>query len=581
MHVQHVHLEGCVVHEIDDDAFVNMIYLRSINLQNNLLTHVPLFRAHAGIKYFLNGNPIVCSCQMSWLKQSIVHVLNEVVSTRDYDVSTCTVMPRGSQQAVQSLTHQDFLCQTDLACPQNCTCYSQLQAGEPTVVFCNESLTAVPSDLPNTARVISLEGCSLGHVYSITDHSSPSLAVEELYLNGSKISLLGEWAFLDLPLLSVLDLSNNQLTTLNPNVFLSLENLTSLLLRNNQIVTLPAGLFSHSKMLRRLDLSHNYLDILDAKTIQEWSYLPELCEVFISHNPFRCTCGNALFYHWLKENATHALDRASVMCVDFPTQPIYTFDQQRFNCLADVGDELSPGVIAGIVVGSLVVGILAALVYHFRSIIGAVMYSRLGMHWVKPHSDHVMSALYDVSILYDHADRKCNWWVERVLVPRLTSPKWRLRVHVPLAGEAVAAEDRTMDSAVYSVRQSRACLVLVSKHFGAHQHTVTSLQQVVLQAQQRPTSLVLVTWGELTKQTLECGIRDFIGGRQHVPITSSLFWDRLLYRLPASSEAANRRHSLIAGCRFRSLSDVTSDPVDILPQKEHRLQNLPDVTEHI
>nr|KAG5703064.1 hypothetical protein BaRGS_016225 [Batillaria attramentaria] len=533
MHLQHVNLESCKLREVSADAFGDLIYLRTVSLQNNLLTRVPLFRDHVGVTYRLQGNPITCSCHVAWLKENVVRVLGQEIPTRHYSINFCRVVPRGYFHPIRLVDRRDFLCRTETACPDNCTCYSQREAGDAEEVFCTGSLTSVPALLPQTARVISLEDNDLGEVVAIGESSSQPLAVEELYLNSSRVRWIAEDAFTNLSRLHTLSLSNNHLTELPAALFSSLSSLTSLSLNNNELESLPEGLFSERVTLERLDLSHNFLEVLEPSTVQELRALESLHEVRLSSNPWQCGCANSDMYHWVTENVTRVVDYEDMVCADRQGQPMVILGPSLFDC-EGVDDGLSFAEVVGIIAGAVAGVALLVALYRFRSVVAAILYTRLGVQGVRPSSQRApLGLLYDVSVLYDHSDRKCRWWVERVLLPRLTSSKWRLRVHIPRAGETRAAGGSVVESAVYSVRQSASCLVLASKYFGAHHHTVTCFHQALNQEHTRPCSLVLVTWGELTKQTLECGVRQFLGRRQHLPITAPFFWDRLLYLLPA------------------------------------------------
>ena len=608
MHLEHLHMEGCRLREIDAEAFNDLIYLRSVNLQGNRLTHLPLFRTHPGITYRLRGNPITCSCRVGWLKQSAVQVLGRAVSTHDYDVSACRTLPRGHLRPVRDVRRRDFLCALGSArCPPHCTCYSQREAGgHPEVVFCAGGATSVPARIPPTTRVLSVEGGWLGEVGVLAEGEGDEesewrpLVVEELYLNNSGVTGFAPSAFSHLRYLRLLQLDHNHLNELPASLLDRLHNLTSLSLRGNSLHALPPELLSGVGKLESLDLSHNALSALSGGTLRELARLGSLGRLSLAGNPWLCDCSNAGLFAWLRENASRVRDYDSMYCDGDPAGRWFLEAEGEglFDCSAEEEEEegggLSTAVLGVLFVGLPALVLAAVLGYKFRRVVAAVLYVRLGLRCVRRRDDdddddlHApLGRLYDVSVLYDHSDRKCRWWVDRILVPRLTSPAWRLRVHVPRAGgqEAVTPGGSTsvVDSAVYSVRQSAACIVLVSKHFGAHQHTVTCYGQVLQQAQGRPGSLVLVTWGELTKQTLECGVRPFLGRRQHLPVTAPFFWDRLLYLLPSphppahsASAAGRRRRSLISACRFRSLSDVSAPPSDDKPETQ-----CTDVTHHL
>ncbi|XP_076454807.1 uncharacterized protein LOC143289645 [Babylonia areolata] len=577
MHLEHLNLEGCRLREVGPEAFSHLIYLRSVNLQNNKITRLPLFLTHPGIKYHFRGNPLTCDCHLSWMTSDTVHVLDQTVSTRDYDVSTCRTLPRGHLRSVRDVPPGDFLCVTGSArCPGGCTCYGQREAGDPEVVFCAAGITAVPSEIPPTTHLLSLEGGWLGRVEVIGQESSYPLAVKELYLNNSGVTEISPSALARLPSLELLHLDHNHLEGLPSQLLAEQFNLTSLVLSHNRLLQVPAGLLSDAKRLQTLDLSHNSLTLLSAETVHELKSMEFLHRLRLSDNPWKCSCENADLFNWVRTNLSRVQDSDEIRCEgdDNPSRWLTEVDEGVFECGEDGG--LPKWVIGVVFIGLPLLVLIAALAYRFRRVLAAVLYARFGLQCVKPQARYVpLGRVFDASVLYDHSDRKCHWWVEQILLPRLTSSSWRLRVHVPRA--VVTSDSSVVDNAVYSVRQSAVCVVLVSKHFGAHQHTVTCLAQALQQAQSRPASLVLITWGELTKQTLECGIRPFLGKAQHLPITSPFFWDRLLYLLPSPHPAAasQRRPSLMSVCRLRSFSDLsaTSDDKAEAPSG--------DVTHHV
>ena len=585
MHLQHLHVEGCRLSHVSRNAFRDLIYLRSVNLQHNLLTHLPLFRTHPGVKYRLHGNPITCDCHAGWLTLDAVRVEGLLVPTHDYDLSACRVYPRGHLRSISEVRRREFLCRVP-ECSSNCTCYGREEGGATDVMFCTGGVTAVPPNVPSTVRVLSLEGGWLGDVDGFNEDeeegegwSGRPLAMEELYLNDSGITDLSPSAFQRTPSLSILRLERNHLRFLPSGVFSGLYNLTDLSLRENSLADFPARLLYDCTALRALDLSHNDLTTLDTDTVAEMTRLPHLHHVSLSGNPWRCHCHNAQLYRWLRSNVSRVTDHDSMYCDDDPSQRFLEADETLFDCSDDGGGGLPTAAVAVLLVVVSAVVAVAALVYKFRRVIAAVLYARLGVQCWAPRSDHhdvSLGCVYDVSLLFDHSDRKCRWWVEQILLPHLTSPSWRLRVHVPRASGSSQHSVATLtsggrgesmvESVVHGVRQSAVCLVLLSKNFGSHQHTVTSLGHVLQQAQARPSSLVLVTWGELTKQTLESGVRPYLGGPQHLPITATFFWDRLFFLLPSphphsGADRHRRRRSLIAACRFRSLSDVSATPV--------------------
>lgn len=80
-----------------------------------------------------------------------------------------------------------------------------------------------------------------------------------LYLNGNNLSVLGNHAFGDLPLLEILNLARNNITSLRRRCFQGLTNMQELDLSHNRIESLQVEQFSNLKKLRYLKLNNNQL----------------------------------------------------------------------------------------------------------------------------------------------------------------------------------------------------------------------------------------------------------------------------------------------------------------------------------
>ncbi|PVD21856.1 hypothetical protein C0Q70_17658 [Pomacea canaliculata] len=335
-HLQHLLLRGCGLQEVSAEAFSGLIYLRTVSLQENLLSHFPLFHAHPGVTFHLHGNPVACSCHMSWLTLTTVEKWGQTISTSDYDVRACRVAPRNFLRPVRDLQSRDFLCVAK-SCPGNCTCYSQNETGNtPDVVFCQASSSTL-KDLPSSARVVSFEGSILQKVDAIGGRNQSEMNIQELYLNGSGVSELSNNVFVSLSRLLTLDLGNNRLTELPPSLLAPLHNLTSLSLSHNQLTSLPDGLLSESLQLRVIDLSHNLLTTLTTGVTRSLRGMADLRVVRLGNNSWRCECDNAELYHWLKENAWLVPDRPDVLCAedsgsDVAGRPVLSLNDNVFLC---------------------------------------------------------------------------------------------------------------------------------------------------------------------------------------------------------------------------------------------------------
>ncbi|XP_056896727.1 leucine-rich repeat and transmembrane domain-containing protein 1 isoform X2 [Takifugu flavidus] len=104
------------------------------------------------------------------------------------------------------------------------------------------------------AKVVDCRGRGL---YDIPHPLHPD--TQELYLQDNRIRGLGSMAFREIPIVRVLDLSNNSITSVSPTALLGLRNLQHLGLAYNNLRELDKRLFGPIRTLSHLDLSHNSL----------------------------------------------------------------------------------------------------------------------------------------------------------------------------------------------------------------------------------------------------------------------------------------------------------------------------------
>lgn len=111
---------------------------------------------------------------------------------------------------------------------------------------------ACPKECSCKAKVVDCRGRGL---YDIPHplHSD----TQELYLQDNRIRGLGSMAFREIPIVRVLDLSNNSITSVSPTALLGLRNLQRLGLAHNNLRELDKRLFGPIRTLSHLDLSHN------------------------------------------------------------------------------------------------------------------------------------------------------------------------------------------------------------------------------------------------------------------------------------------------------------------------------------
>ncbi|XP_056673691.1 platelet glycoprotein Ib alpha chain [Monodelphis domestica] len=154
----------------------------------------------------------------------------------------------------------------------------------------------------------------------VADGKLPLLSVLDLSDNALKVlPQLGH----SLPSLTFLDLSRNALESLSPGALDGLSSLENLYLRDNKLRSLPQNFLQATRKLEKLDLANNYLEHLSADLLANLSNLntlflqnnllsvlpvgfffhsPRLAYVFLHSNPWNCNCDLRYLHRWLREN---------------------------------------------------------------------------------------------------------------------------------------------------------------------------------------------------------------------------------------------------------------------------------------
>uniref|UniRef100_A0A674N9Y1 Trophoblast glycoprotein-like n=1 Tax=Takifugu rubripes TaxID=31033 RepID=A0A674N9Y1_TAKRU len=208
-----------------------------------------------------------------------------------------------------------FLCsKTDDACPSSCIC-----ARDSGTVTCQDGEdTEAPGDIPEWTSTLTVTGRNISTLQrgAFVDNGT-KLDMATLSLSDNGMQVIEPYAFLGLPGLRVLDLSHNQLSSISARAFHGLPELRSLYLNDTvspaAVTQLSIALNTQSlRNLRRLELAGNRLksvllmrfDIYNLHTlvlvnnsIQSigWENVTNLyqqrnLQVYLSFNPFRCTC---------------------------------------------------------------------------------------------------------------------------------------------------------------------------------------------------------------------------------------------------------------------------------------------------
>ncbi|XP_069103138.1 toll-like receptor 4 [Argopecten irradians] len=210
---------------------------------------------------------------------------------------------------------------------------------------------------------------------------------EEVYLQGNMISEMDRNTFYGLYGVKFLDFSHNILTGFDAEGFVYLLNVTTLDMSHNQLMdskSLKVALSAMSK-LKLLDISYNNYTSLPSDMLKKnkrleslrvdnnkvmtfhpelFNHLPNLKEVDLASNIFRCDCSLLDFRDWLRKTKVLVIHRAntSYMCegpADRKGTWVSNFEVGKFECqqtllyiiiFSSVGTVLMLVIVIGILV---------------------------------------------------------------------------------------------------------------------------------------------------------------------------------------------------------------------------------------
>lgn len=226
---------------------------------------------------------------------------------------------------------------TNDACPLSCVCAKESQ----TLTCRDGEDTDVPGDIPTWTSTMVLTGRNISTLQRgafITNRTELEITTLSLSYNG--IQAIEPYAFLGLPRLHVLDLSHNQLESISARAFHGLQELRSLYLNyailppataelanalstqslhnlhrlelvGNALKFIPLTRFDFQN-LQALVLVNNSIETIGRENVTNL-YQQRRIRVYLSLNPFRCTCELEAFYYWLR-NSSQCADAGRLLC---------------------------------------------------------------------------------------------------------------------------------------------------------------------------------------------------------------------------------------------------------------------------
>uniref|UniRef100_A0A914Z2S6 Uncharacterized protein n=1 Tax=Panagrolaimus superbus TaxID=310955 RepID=A0A914Z2S6_9BILA len=300
--------------------------LEIFTINGNRLTTLDTIDALPNLRIFrLNDNPLLCDCRMKWVRNVINASLiskvkchrpmllqgHNLIQVEEDDMKCSGIEKRAAVS-----------CADKKRCPSECACTA-------TIVDCHDrSLSHIPSNLPIGIEEIRLNGNKITSI--------PSKAFEKLHklrtldLSRNQINEIAADAFSDLNKLQHLHLFHNNISELAPQTFFGLKELEMLMLNANNLRCIPTELFKDLNELNVLSIYKNKIKSIENGTFDS---LKSVRALHLSENPYICDCNLA----WLAEflGKKQLLDTSGVKCAAPKRMTgihFATADPEKFKC---------------------------------------------------------------------------------------------------------------------------------------------------------------------------------------------------------------------------------------------------------
>jgi protein toll len=450
-------------------------------------------------KLNLEGNPLICDCAITELKQKLEGNLDR--NNLYVDMFTLTShnlvcgpnsFGKNSGKYLQNVKFDDLLCPFPSAsmpydCTEQCSCFLERFHKETIMNCSNQNLTAFPQNL------VLLEG----------ESNTIQLHMENNFLT----NIFQE---ITKPLfnnISHLYLSNNRIVHLNKETIP--DNLAVLYVDNNRI-----------EKIEEEDLE--YLDSLVKKTD---------LQLKLSRNPFKCSCDNRNLYHFV-QNRKEIIEDASIVSLQCEESDMELLGSDLHDFC---NTSLSPVLIAIviiIVIVLMVVCIVLILYSCHRETIKIWIYSK---SWARIFFTEDLidkDKPYDAFISYSHVDAD---FVEKELLQGLENPgpgeqKYSCLIHTRdwSIGQMIP------DQILQSVESSRRSIIVLSKAYIESMWTQLEFRAAHTQAIQDKTQrVILITVGQLPpREQLDSHLQKYLSLNTYLDTQDPWFWQKLRYAMP-------------------------------------------------
>ncbi|KAK3593116.1 hypothetical protein CHS0354_018243 [Potamilus streckersoni] len=531
--------------------YLDLSYNKIRYLQKSALTSSTIFTS---LK--LQGNPIICDCNMQWVKRWLLSSDTNGMFITDLDMLTCSVFD-GTNNSLLSLLNTEYLvcqyerdcnilkcsccdvdeCSCSYPCPDKCVCFWSDDKSVNSVRCEGIGVDEFPKEIPPAVTRVYLDR---NNISVVSRHFFTNMTqLEHLSMNESNIHTIEDNAFATLSSLKTLHLNGNYISTIFSKTLFGLNNLQQLLLSSNRITFIDPGSFSHFPAKYQLDLSNNLLRKVDRFVLYEMS-LASLLE--LSGNPWTCDCKFLIdFASFIYSNVKKLIDISALTCTTNTTSCFNTTILLANTSILDLCPSITVHHTKAVIHNETLVSTLTTLLGAFVIIVIIVfvvlwnrdflkiwIYAKFGFrfnHRVLDSAD--VNKRYDAFVSYSSKD---DDFVLNKLVPVLENIfNYRLCVHNRdfNVGAAIA------DNIVYSVESSKRVIVVLSNNFveseWCHYEFRIAHHTLLLEKKNR---IIMILLDKIDQSKLVPELQEYIKKNTYLNQDDDWFWENILYAMP-------------------------------------------------
>ena len=547
-HVANLDMTHCRLRIVTHDFGIYFVS-KTLDLQYNMVnTFIPMYFPHNNrLKIDVRNNPLVCKCNMHWLKKYLHNQYqSKELENVEYSVSkNCFTTLWYEDKLIQSLPDDMFLCPQTCppALPMKCTnitCYTRDYSGL-NAVTCSGYISGLSSVLDVIKTQI-----------HITDGHIPLLE-----LNRTNAT---ELQFLNLTECHIIDISSG--------TFRYTPRLQGLVLPCNLISTVSESTFDHLYQLRYLDLSHNLLQAIEANTFRPLgsletvllhsnqlssfnnrtlNILQRLKNVSLYNNTWECTCDSS-FRLWIIENEKILNDPQKIQCDGSGSAIMLS----NIPCIQNRLTRTQIIILSALAV--LFVMILTTCTvlcnkYRFELL---VLLFRYFPNCFKYHDNE--DGPCGIFAVYDNQAPVAYMWVKDHLIPHVEPACPLICYNRDFLGGYLM-----MDNVEDAIKRTNCAVLLLTENFLQNHWSIAMFQSVFITMieRKRPYKIIPVFGHGVSVNDIikhkDCpaDLRVLLKTYWVLDLSNKMFWESLLYLLPDP-------------CKARILSDPDNGERDFL-----------------